>query len=96
MKLLTKILQALLGVAALILTALVATGRLTLKGIRNWWRKRSKWLRRSIKVIASLILLACLIEYGYDIYKENYGRSYWDDSTLSENIMIHSFNDEHL
>lgn len=94
MKLLTKILQALLGVAALIFTALVATGRLTLKGIRNWWRKRAKWLRRSIKVIASLILLVCLIEYGYDIYKENYGRSYWDDSTLSENIMIHSFNDE--
>ena len=71
MKLLTKIFQALLGVAALILTALVATGRLTLKGIRNWWRNRAKWLRRTIKVIASLILLVCLIEYGYDIYKGN-------------------------
>ncbi|MBR5281467.1 MAG: hypothetical protein IKU22_01660 [Alistipes sp.] len=38
MKRLTQIFQALLGVVALILTALIATGRLAWRTIRNWWK----------------------------------------------------------
>jgi hypothetical protein len=51
MKRLTQIFQALLGVVALIITALVAAGRLAWRTIRNWWKNRSKWLRRSIATI---------------------------------------------
>ncbi len=57
MKRLTQIFQALLGVVALILTALVAAGRLAWRTIRNWWKKRSKWLRRSI--VAILLFASC-------------------------------------
>ncbi len=45
MKRLTQIFQALLGVVALILTALIAAGRLAWRTIRNWWKNRSKWVR---------------------------------------------------
>ena len=51
MKRLTQIFQALLGVVALILTAIVAFGRLAWRTIRNWWKKRSKWLRRTIGIM---------------------------------------------
>ena len=40
MKRLTQIFQALLGVTALILTTLVAAGRLAWRTIRNWWKNR--------------------------------------------------------
>lgn len=51
MKRLTQIFQALLGVVALIFTAIIAFGRLAWRTIRKWWKKRSKWLRRSIVAI---------------------------------------------
>ena len=50
MKRLTQIFQALLGVVALILTALVAAGRLAWRTIRNWWKRRSKWVDSTVGV----------------------------------------------
>ena len=55
MKRLTQIFQALLGVVALIFTAIIAFGRLAWRTIRNWWKKRSKWLCRSIATVLILI-----------------------------------------
>ena len=47
MKRLTQIFQALLGVVALILTAIIAFGRLAWRTIRSWWKNRPKWVRYS-------------------------------------------------
>ena len=92
MKRLTQIFQALLGVAALILTAFVAFGRLAWRTIRNWWKKRSKWLRCSIATISILIPVGFVVLVGYALYKDAYGRDYWD-RILSESVTLHSFSD---
>ena len=92
MKRLTQILQALLGVAALILTAFVAFGRLAWRTIRNWWKKRSKWLRCSIATILILIPVGFVALVGYALYEDAYGRDYWDRK-LSESVTLRSFSD---
>ena len=92
MKRLTLIFQALLGVVALILTAIVAFGRLAWRTIRNWWKKRSKWLRRSIATILILIPVGFVALVGYALYEDAYGRDYWDRK-LSENVTLRSFSD---
>ena len=92
MKRLTQIFQALLGVVALILTAIVAAGRLAWRTIRNWWEKRSKWLRRSIATILILIPVGFVALVGYALYEDAYGRDYWDRK-LSENVTLRSFSD---
>lgn len=92
MKRLTQIFQALLGVAALILTAFVAFGRLAWRTIRNWWKKRSKWLRCSIATILILIPVGFVVLVGYALYEDAYGRDYWD-RILSESVTLHSFSD---
>ena len=92
MKRLTQIFQALLGVVALILTALVAAGRLAWRTIRNWWKNRSKWLRRSIVTIFILVPVGFAALVAYALYEDKYGRDYWDRK-LSDNITLHSFSD---
>ena len=92
MKQLTQIFQALLGVVALILTAIVAFGRLAWRTIRNWWKKRSKWLRRSIATFLILIPVGFVALVGYALYEDAYGRDYWDRK-LSENVTLRSFSD---
>jgi hypothetical protein len=92
MKRLTQIFQALLGVVALILTAFVAFGRLAWRTIRNWWKKRSKWLRCSIATILILIPVGFVALVGYALYEDAYGRDYWD-RILSESVTLHSFSD---
>ena len=92
MKRLTQIFQALLGVVALILTAIVAFGRLAWRTIRNWWKKRSKWLRRSIATLLILIPVGFVALVGYALYEDAYGRDYWDRK-LSENVTLRSFSD---
>ena len=92
MKRLTQIFQALLGVVALILTAIVAFGRLAWRTIRNWWKKRSKWLRRSMVTILILIPVGFVALAGYALYEDAYGRDYWDRK-LSENVTLRSFSD---
>ena len=92
MKRLTQIFQALLGVMALILTALVAAGRLAWRTIRNWWKNRSKRLRRSIATFLILIPVGFVALVGYAFYENKYGRDYWDKK-LSENVTLRSFSD---
>lgn len=92
MKRLTQIFQALLGVVALILTALVATGRLACRTVRNRWGRSPKWLRRSVATLLVLVAVWFASNVGRAIYKEMYGRDYWDRN-LSENISLHSFSD---
>ena len=90
MKRLTQIFQALLGVVALIITVIIAFGRLEWRNIRNWWKKRSKWLRRSIATILILIPVAFVALVAYAIYDDAYGRDYWD-RRISDNVTLHSF-----
>ena len=92
MKRLTKIFQALLGVVALILTALVAAGRLAWCSIRNWWKRRSRLLRRSVVTIFIIVPVGFAALVAYVLYVEEYGRDYCD-RRLSDNIILHSFGD---
>ena len=89
MKRLTQIFLALLGVAALIFTAIIAFGRLAWRTIRNWWKKRSKWLRCSVATILILIPVSFV---AYALYEDAYGRDYWDRK-VSDNVTLHSFSD---
>ena len=93
MKRLTQIFQALLGVAALVLTALIAAGRLAWRTIRNWWKKRSKWIRRSIATILILIPVGFVALIAYAYYDSEYGRWYWKDNYLTKNVEVHGFQD---
>ena len=92
MKRLTQIFQALLGVVALIFTAIIAAGRLAWRTIRSWWKNRSKWLRRSIVAIFIIVPVGFVALVAYALYEDEYGRDYWDRK-LSDNITLHSFSD---
>ena len=70
---------------ALIFTAIIAFGRLTWRTIRNWWRTRSKWLRRSIVTIFILVPVGFAALVAYVLYEDEYGRDYYD-RRLSDNI----------
>ena len=85
MKHLKQIFQALLGVAALILATITAFGRLSWRTIRNWWKNRSKWLRRSIVAIFIIVPVGFVALVAYALYEDEYGRDYYD-RRLSDNI----------
>lgn len=93
MKRLTQIFQALLGVVASILTAIVAAGRLAWYIIRNWWKKCSKWVRRAIAVLLVLIPVGFMTLVAYAYYEGKHGRSYWDEKEISKNVKAHYFRD---
>lgn len=92
MRRLTQIFQALLGVVALILTAIIAFGRLAWRTIRNWLKNRSKWLHRSIVAIFIIVPVGFAALVAYTLYEDKYGRDYCDRK-LSDNITLHSFSD---
>ena len=92
MKHLKQIFQALLGVVALIFTAIIAFGRLAWRTIRNWWKNRSKWLRRSIVAIFIIVPVGFVALVAFFLYEDNFGRDYWD-RRLSDNITLHSYSD---
>lgn len=92
MKLLTRIFQLLLGVAALVLAALAAAGRLACRTIRNRWKEGSKLFRRSIVTVLAVALLGFVAIVAYALYKDEYGRDYYDKN-LSENVSLHSYAD---
>lgn len=92
MKRLTQIFHALLGVAALILTALVASGRLAGRTVKSRWRKHSKRLKYSLATLAILVVAGFATVSAYAVYKDKYGRDYYDE-TLSRSIRLHSFAD---
>lgn len=89
----TQIFQALLGVAALILTTLVAVGRLAWREIRNWWKRRSKLVHRSIVAIFIFLCVCYVALTAYDYYDGEYGKSCWNEKMLSQNIVAHYFRD---
>ncbi len=78
---------------ALILTALVAAGRLAWRTIRNWWKNHSKWLRRSIVTIFILVPVGFVALIAYVYYDFEYGRSYWKDNYISKTVEVHGFQD---
>ena len=93
MKTLSKIFQALLGVVALSLTALIAGGRLAWRSIRNRWKIASKWVRRTIVTSFFLIVLAFAALVAYAIYDDAMGR--WSaDKWLSDDVVVYYFADD--
>ena len=93
MKTLSKIFQALLGVVALSLTALIAGGRLAWRSIRNRWKIASKWVRRTIVASFFLIALAFAALVAYAIYDDAMGRWY-SDKRLSDDVVVYYFSDD--
>ncbi len=93
MKTLSKIFQALLGVVALSLTALIAGGRLAWRSIRNRWKIASKWVRRTIVTSFFLIALAFAALVAYAIYDDAMGRWY-SDKRLSDDVVVYYFSDD--
>ena len=93
MKRLNQIFQALIGAAALILTAFMAAGRLAWRTICRWWKNRSKSIRRAIAVILYMIPIGFVALVAYDYYDSEYGRCYWRDESFSTNVKVHAFND---
>ena len=93
MKTLSKIFQALLGVVALSLTALIAGGRLAWRSIRNRWKIASKWVRRTIVTSFFLIALAFAALVAYAIYDDTMGRWY-SDKRLSDDVVVYYFADD--
>ena len=93
MKTLSKIFQALLGVVALSLTALIAGGRLAWRSIRNRWKIASKWVRRTIAVSFLLIAVAFAALIAYAIYDDAKGRWYVD-ATLSKDVVVYYYADD--
>ena len=94
MKTLSKIFQALLGVVALLLTSLIALGRLIWRKIRNRWKKSAKWIRRTIVVSFALIALGFVALVAYALYEDNYGRYWYHDEELSEDVVVYYFSDD--
>lgn len=92
MKQITDFFQALLGIAAMIYTTLIAAGRLAWRSIRNWWKGRSKWLRRTVYTILTLVGVTFLSIVWYAWWQDCRGRDYWDRK-LSDNITLRSFAD---
>ena len=94
MKQLTQIFQALLSVVALILTAVVAFGRLAWSKVRNLWQDRSSRFRQVVKTALILVPTVFVLGVACSLYKAAFGRnSYWDKQ-LSDNITAHSFVDD--
>ena len=95
MKHITKILQIMLGMVALVVTAIIAIGRLTWRTIKGWWGRLAKWLQWLIAtplIIAPTVFTIWLI-YGW--YDHEFGRySDWYNETLSDNVEVHSFRDD--
>ena len=92
MKHLKQIFLASVGVATLVLTVLVAAGRISWRTISNWIKKCSKWLRYLIATIFTLVLIAFLTKVVYLFYEDAYGRDYFDVS-ISDNVSLRSFSD---
>lgn len=94
MKTLKQIFQGLIGIVALICTALVACGRLAYQTIRKWWKRRSKWFCRLVKVSAVIAAVGFAGLMAYAFYDSRYGRWSWNDEPLTDNIMLHYFQDD--
>lgn len=92
MKRLTKIFHALIGIAALICTTVIATGRLAWRSINNFMRRRPKWQRYIIITFVVLLCVRFIASVIIDFYNQTHGRDYWDRE-LSDNISLHSFTD---
>lgn len=93
MKTMKQIFQGLLGIVALICTALVASGRLAIRTLRDWWKKRPKWLCHLIKVSVTVAFVGFIGLMAYAFYDCRYGRWSWKDKSLSDNVMMHGFQD---
>ncbi len=93
MKRLTQIFQALLGVVALIFTAIIAFGRLAWRTIRNWWKRRSKSRRCIWSTLLTILVSVTIFRIVYCYIDRLRGRWYWNDKVLSERIEVRGFRD---
>lgn len=91
MKLFKRIFQALLGVVALIFTAIVAAGRLAWRTIREWWKRHSKSGRRVWGTLLTILLSLFVIRTVYGYIGRVWGRWYWNDKEISEQVEVRGF-----
>ena len=94
MKHLKQIFQALLGVVALIFTAIIAFGRLVWRTIRTWWSRRAKWVRCVLGTLMVTFASAFAIIIICSYIDNAWGRWYWNDKDLSERVEVRGFRDD--
>ena len=93
MKRLTQIFQALLGVASLIVTTLIAAGRLAWRTISQWFSNSKLWYR----LIATICMIFAVGVVGIIFlayYENSYGKCSWGTTVISDNIELHKFRDD--
>ena len=93
MKRLSKIFKALLGVVTLLCVALIAVGGYVWRKISGWWKRRSKWMRRILAFVFIVVPVGIVSLVTYLYYEYEYGRLYWRDKELSENVVLHYYRD---
>ncbi len=93
MKRLTQIFQGLVGVGALIITPIVALGRLACSTVKGWRKKLSPRARRVVAAVSIVVAVGVLAIIAYNIYDDKYGRDYYDRA-LSDNVRLRSFADD--
>ncbi|MBR5511064.1 MAG: WG repeat-containing protein [Bacteroidaceae bacterium] len=91
MKRLNKIFKALLGVVTLLCVALIAVGSLVWRKISGWWKRRSTWVRRLLAFVFIVVPVGIVSLIAYSYYEYEYGRNYWRDKNLSENVALHAY-----
>lgn len=88
MKRFTQFFQALLGVGALLLTAILVMGRFAWRTISKWWKNCSKWARYLIVTVVVLLSVGYVVLVIHGYYKITYNQCYWRDKTLSKNVVV--------
>ena len=93
MKRLTQIFQALLGAASLIVTTLIAAGRLAWRTISQWFTNSKLWYRL-IATICMIFAVGVVGIFFLAYYENTYGKYSWGTTVISDNIELHKFRDD--
>ena len=90
---LSDIFKFIFGIIALICMTFIAFGRLAWKTVKDWWRNRSKKVRK----LTRYAVIACAIwivgKGCYEICDAMWGKCSWRTECCSENVEVHFFND---
>lgn len=89
---LSDIFKFLLGIIALIGMTFIAFGRLVWKTGKDWWKNRSKKVRKLTRYAVIACALWIVGKGCYDLYDAFWGKCSWMTEYCSENVEVHFFN----
>lgn len=71
--------------------AVTGIGVLLWRGVRHWWKSRSKCFRRTVVSLIALIPVGFAALFVWAYLDSRYGRAPWDDEYLTSNLEIHHY-----